>query len=58
MRIYKGIYVCCLAWIFAGFFWVSIGFERYIYIFCRDFGIVFYGIRDFGTVTVLIFQVL
>ena len=50
--------MCCLTWIFAGVFWVSIGFERYIYIFCRDFGIVFYGIRDFGTVTVLIFQVL
>ena len=22
-----------LAWIFAGFFWVSIGFERYIFLF-------------------------
>ena len=41
---------------FFGF--LSILKDIYIYIFCRDFGIVFYGIRDFGTVTVLIFQVL
>ena len=30
----------------------------YIFFFCRDFGIVFHGIRDFGTVTVQIFLVL
>ena len=49
------------------FFWVSIGFERYFFVlffedfllfFHRDFDTNFYGFRDFGIVTMLIFLVL
>ena len=54
----------CVVWL--GFLLVFFGFLSvlkdiffcFFFFFCRDFGIVFYGIRDFGTVTVLIFLVL
>lgn len=46
---------------FCWFSWVSIGFERNIFFvlfFVEIFDTVFYGFRDFGIVTVLIFLVL
>ena len=53
---------------FCYFFGVSIGFEIYIFyaffrdfflkLFHRDFDTDFYGFRDFGIVTMLIFLVL
>ena len=59
----------CVVWLgfLLFFFWVSIGFERYFFVlffrdfllfFHRDFDTDFYGFRDFGIVTMLIFLVL
>ena len=58
----------CVVWLgFLLFFWVNIGFERYFFVlffryfllfFHRDFDTDFYGFRDFGIVTMLIFLVL